>query len=105
MYNVCFLCSQMQKTVEISENSQFLKDLEMMGSVPAEHIPSSLDETSPEHSFEGMGSFKLGKSNPLEQLGLYMKADEEEEEDDDDDEEGAHVTAPAPKDVEEGEID
>ncbi|GMI68347.1 bromodomain and extraterminal domain protein 9, Global Transcription Factor Group E 9 [Hibiscus trionum] len=90
---------KMEKTVEINENSKFLKDLEMLRAVPAEHLPSSVDETSLEHSQDGLGSFMLGSDYPLEQLGLYMKKDEEEEE-------GEPPTVPKPRnDPEEGEID
>lgn len=90
----------MEKTVEINENSRFLEDLEMLsGGVPPEQLPSSVDETSPDHSQDGFGSFKFGGSNPLEQLGLYMKVDEEEEE-------GEPPSIPnVTDDVEEGEID
>ncbi|XP_068664762.1 transcription factor GTE9-like [Aristolochia californica] len=90
---------KMEKTVEINENCQFLKDLEMLGSAAPEHLPSSVDETSPEHSQDGIGGFKLLGNNPLEQLGLYMKVDEEEEE------ECGPETAPPLNDIEEGEID
>lgn len=89
----------MEKTVEINENSQFLEDLEMLRTAHAEQLPSSADETSPDPSQDGLGGFKFGASNPLEQLGLFMKDDDEEEE-------GEplnisnHVT-----DMEEGEID
>ncbi|XP_061373537.1 transcription factor GTE8-like [Gastrolobium bilobum] len=90
---------QMEKTVEINENSRFLEDLEMLRAVPAEQLPSSVDETSPDHSQDGLGSFKFGSSNPLEQLGLYMKVDDEEDE-------GEPPCVPNPvNDVEEGEID
>ncbi|XP_044499633.1 transcription factor GTE8-like [Mangifera indica] len=90
---------KMEKTVEINENSRFLEDLEMLRTAPAEHIPSSVDETSPDHSQDGLGSFKFGGSNPLEQLGLYMKED-------DDEEEPEPPTIPNPlNDAEEGEID
>ncbi|XP_020083050.1 transcription factor GTE9-like [Ananas comosus] len=90
---------QMEKTVEINEGSLFLKDLEMLRTVAGEHVPSSVGETSPTHSHEGLVGFKLGGSNPLEQLGLYMKVDDEEEE------EAEHKTATTVNDVEEGEID
>ncbi|GLU11420.1 hypothetical protein SLE2022_281680 [Rubroshorea leprosula] len=89
---------QMEKTVEINENCRFLQDLEMLRSGPAEQLPSSVDETSPDHSQDGLGSFKFGSSNPLEQLGLYMKEDEEEEE-------GEPPSVPPVNDMEEGEID
>ncbi|KAJ8642713.1 hypothetical protein MRB53_004461 [Persea americana] len=88
---------KMEKTVEINENCQFLKDLEMLGSAP-ERLPSSVDETSPDHTHDGLGSFKLRGSNPLEQLGLYMKVDDEEEEE-------CEPDSARPNDVEEGEID
>ncbi|XP_020593353.1 transcription factor GTE8-like isoform X2 [Phalaenopsis equestris] len=54
-------------------------------------------EINEDLSNEGMDDFKLGGSNPLEQLGLYMKADDDEEEDCD----GPSCMP----DVEEGEID
>ncbi|KAL2320250.1 hypothetical protein Fmac_029219 [Flemingia macrophylla] len=90
---------QMEKTVEINENSRFLEDLEMLRTIPTEQLPSSVDETSPDHSQDGLGSFKFGSSNPLEQLGLYIKADDEEEEG-----EPPCIANPV-NDVEEGEID
>ncbi|KAE8697107.1 thymidylate kinase-like isoform X1 [Hibiscus syriacus] len=86
---------KMEKTIEINENSRFLEDLEMLSAAPVENLPSSVDGTCTDHNLEALGSFKLGSSNPLEQLGLYMKEDEEEEEGD-----------PNPiNDAEEGEID
>ncbi|KAJ7970289.1 Transcription factor like [Quillaja saponaria] len=90
---------QMEKTVDVNENSVFLEDLEMLRAAPAEQLPSSVDETSPEHSQDGLGIFEFWGSNPLEQLGLYMKVDEEVEE-------GDPSCVPNPvNDVEEGEID
>ncbi|KAK4282271.1 hypothetical protein QN277_013668 [Acacia crassicarpa] len=90
---------QIEKTVEINENSRFLEDLEMLRAAPAEQLPSSVDETSPDHPQDGLGSFKFGSRNPLEQLGLYMKVDDEEDE-------GEPPSVPNPvNDVEEGEID
>uniref|UniRef100_A0A5B6ZVQ1 Putative transcription factor GTE10 n=1 Tax=Davidia involucrata TaxID=16924 RepID=A0A5B6ZVQ1_DAVIN len=91
----------MEKTVDINENCQFLEDLEMLRAAPDEHLQSLIDETSPDHSQNGLGSFKLqGSSNPLEQLGLYMKVDDEDEE------EGEPQSVPnAGNDTEEGEID
>lgn len=89
----------MQKTVDINENCLFLKDLEMLRAAPEEPLPS-LDERSPDQSPNCLGSFKLQGSNPLEQLGLYMKMDDEEEE------EVEPQCIPGPgNDVEEGEID
>ncbi|CAA2992807.1 transcription factor GTE10-like isoform X2 [Olea europaea var. sylvestris] len=92
---------KMEKTVDINENSQFMEDLEMFRAAPDEHLQSLIEETSPEHSQNGLGSFKFqASSNPLEQLGLYMKMDDEEEE------EGEPKSTPdAPNDPEEGEID
>lgn len=86
---------KMEKTVDINENSQFL-----------EHLPSFTEETIPDLSQDLFGSFKLqGTSNPLEQLGLYMKVDDEDE-DDEEEEVEQPESAPEPAvDVEEGEID
>ncbi|XP_057491106.1 transcription factor GTE8-like isoform X2 [Actinidia eriantha] len=90
---------KMEKTVEINENSRFLEDLEMLSAALPEQLPSSGDETSPDHAQDGFGSFKFGGGNPLEQLGLYMKADEEEEE-------GEPLgIANVVDDIEDGEID
>ena len=91
----------MEKTVDINENSQFMEDLEMLRTAQDEQVPGILEETSPEHSQNGLGSFKLQGSNPLEQLGLYMKEDDEEEEEV---EPPKSVSEPI-EDVEEGEID
>lgn len=93
---------QMEKTVDINENSQFMEDLEMLRASNDEHLPNFTEESSPEHSQNGFGSFKLQGSNPLEQLGLYMKMDEEDEEEES--EPPQSVNKPA-NDVEEGEID
>ncbi|TYI67124.1 hypothetical protein E1A91_D09G276600v1 [Gossypium mustelinum] len=91
---------KMEKTVDINENSQFMEDLEMLTTTNDETLPNFMEETSPSHSQNELGSFKLrGVSNPLEQLGLYMKPD-------DDDEDEPPQSAPEPvNDVEEGEID
>ncbi|XP_035542481.1 transcription factor GTE10-like isoform X2 [Juglans regia] len=92
---------KMEKTVDINENSQFMEDLEMLTAAHDEHLQSFTEETSPDHSENGFGSFKLQGSNPLEQLGLYMKVDDEDEE-----EVEPPECAPEPaNDVEEGEID
>ncbi|URE39006.1 bromodomain domain containing protein [Musa troglodytarum] len=64
----------------------------------SEHLPNSVGETSPDHSPEGISGFKLGGSNPLEQLGLYMKVDDDEDED-------VEPNGAAANDAEEGEID
>uniref|UniRef100_A0ACD5ZZT7 Uncharacterized protein n=1 Tax=Avena sativa TaxID=4498 RepID=A0ACD5ZZT7_AVESA len=86
---------QMEKTVEINEGSLFLKDFEMLGTVTSEQHHNLVGEMSPSHTPEALG-FNLG-SNPLEQLGLYMKNDDEEDEEVESDEPTI--------DVEEGEID
>lgn len=90
---------QMEKTVEINENSRFLEDLEMLSSSAPEQLPSSAEETSPERPLDALGSFNLRGSNPLEQLGLYMKQDDDEEEPE------APAVPNLANDVEEGEID
>ena len=88
---------QMERTVEIND-SLHLKDLEMLGASTAEHIVSSVDETSPERSQDGRTGFQPGSVNPLlEQFGLFMKGDDEE-----DDEEPSSV--PGVKEAEEVEI-
>ncbi|XVF08748.1 hypothetical protein REPUB_Repub07fG0029700 [Reevesia pubescens] len=94
---------KIEKTVDINENSQFMEDLEMLRTSNDEILPNFMEETSPSHSQNGLGSFKL-EGNPLEQLGLYIKADDEDEEDE------PPQSAPEPEsepvnDVEEGEID
>lgn len=87
---------KMEKTVDIDENAQFLVDLELLQAAPTEPL---IDETSPVHSLDPLGSFKFN-SNPLEQLGLYMKDDDEEEE-----EVKPRVGPASIDDPEEGEID
>lgn len=91
----------MEKTVDINENCQFMEDL-LRVSQP-ENLQGLVDEMSPDHhSQDGLGSFKFqGNSNPLEQLGLFMKADDEEEEGDPQ----IVPTDEAEDDAEEGEID
>lgn len=96
---------KMEKTVDINENCQFMEDLEMLSTAPADNLSSFIGDTSPNDSENGggLGSFRFrGNSNPLEQLGLYRKDDDEEEEE----VEAPHnVPEAAPNDVEEGEID
>ncbi|MCO5572520.1 hypothetical protein L7F22_026275 [Adiantum nelumboides] len=70
----------MEKTVEIDESMEVLKDLERLRSGPPEHIPSSGDEISPVNSPGRLSSFAFEGSNPLERLGLFMRSDEEEQE-------------------------
>ncbi|KAI3454990.1 hypothetical protein Pfo_011653 [Paulownia fortunei] len=72
---------KMEKTVDINENSKFMEDLEMFRAAPDEQLESFIEKGSPENSQNGLGSFKFpASSNPLEQLGLYMKNEEEDEE-------------------------
>ncbi|KAK3154558.1 hypothetical protein QOZ80_2BG0192110 [Eleusine coracana subsp. coracana] len=87
---------EMERTVEINDNFHPM-DLEMLGTATAEHIVSSVDETSPERSQDGMPSFLPRSGNALLQLGLSLKQDDEEDE-----EEPSSV--PSSKDAEEGEI-
>ncbi|GMI76821.1 global transcription factor group E8 [Hibiscus trionum] len=90
---------KIEKTIEINENSRFLEDLEMLSAAPVENLPSLVDGACSDPSLDALGSFKFGSSNPLEQLGLYMKEDEEEEE-------VLPPSVPNPiNDAEEGEID
>lgn len=90
---------KMEKTVDINENIRYMEDLEMFRVAPDEHLLSFTEERSPDHSQEGLGSFKFpASSNPLEQLGLYMKPDDEEEEE-------AEPQSLPSTDPEEGEID
>ncbi|OIT34385.1 PREDICTED: transcription factor GTE10-like isoform X2 [Nicotiana attenuata] len=91
---------KMEKTVEINENSRFLEDLELFKAAPDEQLESFIEVTSPGHSENVLGSFKFKAStNPLEQLGLYIKDDEEEEETE------PHSVPVVSNDPEEGEID
>ncbi|KAK8940276.1 Transcription factor GTE8 [Platanthera guangdongensis] len=91
---------QMEKTVEINENSLFLKDLEMLRTAPSDHIPGSTVDANLDCSNQAIDCFRLDGCNPLEQLGLFIKADDDEECDED----VGRSIVPA-NDVEEGEID
>ncbi|CAA0827281.1 Transcription factor GTE10 [Striga hermonthica] len=92
---------KMEKTVEINESSQFMEDLEMLRSTQDEPLQSLIEAASPENSQNVLGSFKFqASSNPLEQLGLYMKNDDDEEE-----EIEPQSKLDASNDPEEGEID
>ncbi|XP_039164337.1 transcription factor GTE10-like [Eucalyptus grandis] len=97
---------KMEKTVDINENSQFMEDLEMLRVPHGEELPNFLEEAkSPDCSEDHLGSFKLQNcSNPLEQLGLYMKVDDEDE-DEESEPPKSHPVLPPPNDVEDGEID
>ncbi|KAF4397434.1 hypothetical protein G4B88_027174 [Cannabis sativa] len=91
---------QIEKSVEIVDTAKFFEDLEMLRkNAPAELLPISVDDTSPNNVLDGLGSFKLGSSNALEQLGLFMKVDDEEEA------EPACGTNTIDDCIEEGEID
>ncbi|KAK7389177.1 hypothetical protein VNO78_24012 [Psophocarpus tetragonolobus] len=93
---------KMEKTVDINESSQFLEHLEMLSGAQDEHLPNFTEERTPYRPEIGLGSFKLqGSCNPLEQLGLYMKADDDEDEE----EEPPQSATGKTNDVEEGEID
>eukprot|EP00262_Sarcandra_glabra_P017984 TRINITY_DN6329_c0_g1_i1.p1 TRINITY_DN6329_c0_g1~~TRINITY_DN6329_c0_g1_i1.p1 ORF type:complete len:602 (-),score=136.30 TRINITY_DN6329_c0_g1_i1:212-2017(-) len=100
---------KMEKTVEIDENREILKDLERLGAYPlnppqhhdANRIPSISNMIDDE--MEGfIGAFDLQSGihgNPLEQLGLFMKNEDLEDE-----EEAEGWAATGNGDVEEGEI-
>jgi len=96
----------MEKTVDINENSHFMEDLEMLRVPHGEELPNFLEEAkSPDCSEDHLGSFKLQNcSNPLEQLGLYMKVDDKDE-DEENEPPKSHPVLPPPNDVEDGEID
>ncbi|KAL0718387.1 hypothetical protein Bca4012_067709 [Brassica carinata] len=77
---------KLEKTVEIDEGRRFMEYLEMLRAIGAEgdQLPTFMEEMSPKCSEDMLGSFKMeGNSNPLEQLGLYMKMDEDEDDEED----------------------
>jgi hypothetical protein len=87
----------------MTNDVDMLRELEMLRSAPAENIGSSVDETSPGNSPDGLPDFmRAGCSNPLEQLGLFMKVDDEEEEEEYD---LPKVQPPPVNDEDEGEIE
>ncbi|ESQ49997.1 hypothetical protein EUTSA_v10020201mg [Eutrema salsugineum] len=91
---------EMEKSVEINEDSRFIKDLELLETrvYTEEHLRNI---TRGEEDADGLGVFGFGGSNPLEQLGLFMKHDDEDE-----DEAAEHqLEFPGNEEVEEGEID
>ncbi|TYH24325.1 hypothetical protein ES288_A03G082700v1 [Gossypium darwinii] len=111
---------QMEKTVDINENRQFIQDLEMRfadgedcRSNPLEQLGLYMKEddedeedeppqSAPEPANDIDEGNLWGRSNPLEQLGLYIKV----EDDKDEEAEAAPQTAQEPvNDVEDGEID
>ncbi|CAN8251793.1 unnamed protein product [Cochlearia groenlandica] len=76
---------KMEKTVEISEGWRFMEDLELLRVAGGERdqLPGFMEEST-KYSEEFLVSFKMeGNSNPLEQLGLYMKMDEDEDNEED----------------------
>lgn len=91
---------EMEKSVEINENSRFFKDLELLKTTRRRE---QMRITREEDGFDLLG---FGGSNPLEQLGLFMK-----HEDEDEDEEETEPLVALPdhlcinEEVEEGEID
>ncbi|XP_010485368.1 PREDICTED: transcription factor GTE9 isoform X3 [Camelina sativa] len=87
---------EMEKSVEINENPRFLNDLELLKTVNTDHL-TNLREVG--HDSDWLGVFGFGGSNPLEQLGLYMKHD------DDEDEADLLGFQDPSNEVEEGEID
>ncbi|XP_010485366.1 PREDICTED: transcription factor GTE9 isoform X2 [Camelina sativa] len=87
---------EMEKSVEINENPRFLNDLELLKTVNTDHL-TNLREVG--HDSDGLGVFGFGGSNPLEQLGLFMKHDEDEDEAD------LLCFQDPSNEVEEGEID
>lgn len=90
---------QMEQSVELNENAKFLKDLELLKTVNTDHFTNAIEEDGPDVSHDGLRSFSFEGSNPLEQLGLFMKQDEDEDEAD-------MLASPAPGiEIEEGEID
>ncbi|KAJ3675446.1 hypothetical protein LUZ60_004488 [Juncus effusus] len=97
----------MEKTVEIND-TVMMRELEMLrNAAPAENIVSSVDETSPDNSPDGLPDFmRAGSGNPLEQLGLFMKVDDEEEEEEEETLDQQQPKSKTPvNDTEEGEID
>jgi hypothetical protein len=119
---------QMERTVEIDENSAILNDLERLKSGPLESMLASVHDAGnrEEGSPDGSSTIALqGGSNPLEQLGLFMRDDEDDDDEyndkphDDEDEEMGGESAQITKteaagdeeeavdveDVEDGEID
>lgn len=87
----------------MTSDVDMLRELEMLRSAPAENIGSSVDETSPGNSPDGLPDFmRAGCSNPLEQLGLFMKVDDEEE---DEEYDLPKAQPPSVNDEDEGEIE
>ncbi|KAJ4790538.1 Transcription factor GTE8 [Rhynchospora pubera] len=92
---------EMEKTA-VTNDAAMLRELELLRTAPAENIGSSVDETSPDNSPDGFPDFaRVAGSNPLEQLGLFMKVDDEEEEEYDQ----PKAQPPPVNDEEEGEIE
>ncbi|CAK9225835.1 unnamed protein product [Sphagnum troendelagicum] len=110
---------QMEKTVEIDESSEILKNLERLRSIPIEQLAGSAgEEGSPNDGpSDVLPTYSLQGGNPLEQLGLFMKDDEDEDDHQGDHEDSHEVPMKMEVDkaegkptnmnvdVEEGEID
>ncbi|WZY96641.1 hypothetical protein YC2023_068970 [Brassica napus] len=67
----------MEKSVEINENSRFFKDLELLKTTTQTREQTRITREEEE---DGLGCFGFGGSNPLEQLGLFMKHEDDDEE-------------------------
>ncbi|CAN8236439.1 unnamed protein product [Cochlearia groenlandica] len=88
---------EMEQSVELNENAKFLKDLELLKTANTDYLRNAMEEEDGPDDMSRDGlltSFSFGGSNPLEQLGLFMKHDEDEEE-----------PADPGTEIEEGEID
>ncbi|CAK9273231.1 unnamed protein product [Sphagnum jensenii] len=110
---------QMERTVEIDESSEILKNLERLRSIPIEQLAGSAgEEGSPNDGpSDVLPTYSLQGGNPLEQLGLFMKDDEDEDDHQGDHEDSHEVPMKMEVDkaegkptnmnvdVEEGEID
>lgn len=94
---------QMEKTVEIDESSEILKNLERLRSIPIEQLAGSAgEEGSPNDGpSDVLPTYSLQGGNPLEQLGLFMK-DDEDEDDHPGDHEDSHEV-PMKMEVDKGE--
>ncbi|CAD5180796.1 unnamed protein product [Musa acuminata subsp. malaccensis] len=78
LLQACTCFRLMEKTVEIDDYHLVLKDLEILT-----RTPMSFDEKCPGHSLDDVEDFRFGGSNPMEQLGLFLKVYDEEDEVDD----------------------
>lgn len=60
----------MEKIVEIDENTQLLKDLEMLRSSQPDHIPIYVDETCLVHYEDGLTPFLFQGKNKIGAIWL-----------------------------------